>query len=48
MDVSLSTIKDRIPEALVYASVNWASHVANVKSRGGSGQRSLGCTVQTL
>ena len=32
--VSLLTVKDQIPEALVYACVNWASHVANIKSGG--------------
>jgi hypothetical protein len=31
-DVSPSTIKVRIPEALAYACVNWASHVATIKS----------------
>ena len=34
MDVSPSTVKDQIPEALEYACVNWASHVANIKSGG--------------
>ena len=33
-DVSPSTVKDRIPESLAYACVNWASHVANIKSGG--------------
>ena len=33
-DVSPSTIRDRIPEALAYACINWASHVANIKPRG--------------
>ena len=33
-DVSSSTVKDRIPEALTYACVNWASHVANIKTGG--------------
>jgi hypothetical protein len=33
-DVSPSTVKDRIPEALGYACVNWASHMANIKSGG--------------
>ena len=33
MDVSPSTIKDRIPEALEYACDNWAYHVVNIKSR---------------
>ena len=32
MDVSLSTVKDQISEVLEYACVNWASHVANIKS----------------
>jgi hypothetical protein len=32
--VSPSTIKNRIPEALEYACVNWASHVANIESGG--------------
>ena len=33
-DVSPSTVKDRIPEALEYSCVNWASHVANIRSEG--------------
>ena len=33
-DVSPSIVKDQIPEALAYACVNWASHVANIKSGG--------------
>ena len=33
-DVSPSTVKDRIPEVLVYACINWASHVADIKSGG--------------
>ena len=33
-DVSPSAVKDRIPEALAYACVNWASHVANLNSGG--------------
>ena len=33
MDVSSLTLKDQIPEALVYACVNWASHMANIKLR---------------
>ena len=32
MDVFSSTVKDRISEALEYACVYWATHVANVKS----------------
>ncbi|KAF8236925.1 hypothetical protein L208DRAFT_575613 [Tricholoma matsutake] len=31
-NVSPPMIKDRIPEALAYACINWASHVANIKS----------------
>ena len=31
VDASSSTVKDRIPEALEYACVNWASHVVNEK-----------------
>ena len=34
MDVSPSTVRDPIPEALVYACVNWASHVVNIESEG--------------
>jgi hypothetical protein len=34
VDVSPSTVKDQIPEALMYACVNWASHVANITSGG--------------
>ena len=34
MDISLSTVKDQIPEALEYTCINWASHVANIKSGG--------------
>ena len=34
MDASPSTVRKQIPEALVYACINWASHVANIKSRG--------------
>ena len=30
MDDSPLAVKDRIPEALVYACVNWASHVVNI------------------
>ena len=32
MGISPSTVKDQIPEALMYACINWASHVANMKS----------------
>ena len=32
MDNSPLAVKDRIPEALVYACVNWASHVVNIGS----------------
>ena len=32
MDISPSTVKDQIPEALMYACINWASHVVNMKS----------------
>ena len=31
-DVSSSIVKDRIPEVIKYACVNWPSHVANIKS----------------
>ena len=31
-DVPPSTVKDQISEALMYACVNWASHVTNIKS----------------
>ena len=34
MDISPSTVKDQISEALMYACVNWASHVANITSGG--------------
>ena len=34
MDVSFSAVKDQIPEVLVYACINWASHVAYMKSGG--------------
>ena len=30
--ISPLAVKDRIPEALIYACVNWASHVANIES----------------
>ena len=30
-DVTPSTVKDQIPEALEYTCVNWASHMANIK-----------------
>ena len=33
-DVPPSTVKDRIPESLEYACLNWASHVTNIKSGG--------------
>ena len=33
-EVSPLTVKDRIPEELEYACVNWASHIANIKSGG--------------
>jgi WD40 repeat protein len=38
VDVSPSTVKDRIPEAIEYACINWASHVANIKSGGEVGR----------
>ena len=40
VDISLLTVKDQIPdsEALVYACVNWASHVANIKLEGELGR----------
>ena len=34
-DVSPLTVKERLPEVLEYACVNWASHVANINSEGG-------------
>ena len=33
-DISPSTVKNCIPEALAYACINWASHVANIQSEG--------------
>ena len=33
-DVSPLTVKDQISEVLEYACINWASHVANIKSTG--------------
>ena len=32
MDISSLTVKDQISEVLEYACVNWAFHVANIKS----------------
>ena len=33
-NVSPSTVKDRIPEELEYACINWASHLTNIEPRG--------------
>ena len=52
VDVSPSKVKDRIPEALatslLYASVNWAYHVTDIKFEGKVAREVMGCTVRFL